>query len=56
MDWGLAPDAGAAMADIPNIPYAWDRELKWLLDSRLDDDQLNRILNKNAAEFFHLDV
>jgi predicted TIM-barrel fold metal-dependent hydrolase len=43
-------------SDFPNIPYAWDRELKWLWDSRLNDDQLDRILNKNAAEFFHLDV
>ena len=43
-------------SDFPNIPYAWDRELKWLRDSRLGDEDLDRILNKNAAEFFHLDA
>lgn len=43
-------------SDFPNIPYAWDRELKWLRNSRLDDDELDMILNKNAIEFFHLDV
>ncbi|MCB2148335.1 MAG: amidohydrolase [Deltaproteobacteria bacterium] len=42
-------------SDFPNIPYAWDRELKWLRDSRLSDDELDRILNKNAADFFDLD-
>ena len=43
-------------SDFPNIPYAWDRELKWLRDSCLGDDELDMILNKNAVEFFHLDV
>ncbi|MFO7716916.1 amidohydrolase family protein [Desulfosarcina sp.] len=42
-------------SDFPNIPYAWDRELKWLRDSHLGADQLEMILNKNAAEFFGLD-
>lgn len=42
-------------SDFPNIPYAWDRELTWLRDSRLSDDELDRILNKNAADFFDLD-
>ena len=41
-------------SDFPNIPYAWDRELKWLRDSRLSDDELDMILNKNAADFFDL--
>ncbi|WP_319405430.1 amidohydrolase family protein [uncultured Desulfosarcina sp.] len=41
-------------SDFPNIPYAWDRELKWLQDSRLSDDELDMILNKNAADFFDL--
>jgi len=43
-------------SDFPNIPYAWDRELKWLRDSHLGDDKLDMILNKNAADFFNLDV
>ena len=43
-------------SDFPNIPYAWDRELKWLRDSHLGDDKLDMILNINAADFFNLDV
>lgn len=42
-------------SDFPNIPYAWDRESKWLRDSHLGADELEMILNKNAAEFFGLD-
>jgi predicted TIM-barrel fold metal-dependent hydrolase len=43
-------------SDFPNIPYAWDRELKWLRDSSLSDYEMERILNKNATEFFSLNV
>jgi predicted TIM-barrel fold metal-dependent hydrolase len=43
-------------SDFPNIPYAWDRELKWLRDSSLSDYEMERILNKNATEFFNLNV
>ena len=41
-------------SDFPNIPYAWDRELKWLRDSSLADDVLEGILYKNAVEFFDI--
>jgi predicted TIM-barrel fold metal-dependent hydrolase len=41
-------------SDFPNIPYAWDRELKWLRDASLTGADLEMILNKNAAEFFGL--
>jgi predicted TIM-barrel fold metal-dependent hydrolase len=41
-------------SDFPNIPYAWDRELKWLRDSTLSGTDLQMILNKNAIEFFEL--
>lgn len=41
-------------SDFPNIPYAWDRELKWLRDSSLSEYDLERILNKNATDFFDL--
>jgi hypothetical protein len=40
--------------DFPNIPYAWDRELKWLKASGLTYDQLEWILGKSATEFFEL--
>lgn len=43
-------------SDFPNIPYAWDRELKCLQAAGLSDDALERILWKNAAEFFNLAV
>ena len=43
-------------SDFPNNPYAWDRELKWLRDSNLSDSELERILSRNATEFFDLDL
>jgi hypothetical protein len=42
-------------SDFPNIPFAWDRELRWLRDAGLDDHRLERLLNQNAAAFFDLD-
>lgn len=38
--------------DFPNIPYAWDRELKELQGADLPADSLERIAGKNAADFF----
>lgn len=43
-------------SDFPNIPYAWDRELKLLTQFGLSQWQLDRLLNKNAAHFFGLEV
>ena len=43
-------------SDFPNIPYAWDRELKWLAESGLPLDGLERILNKSACDFFNLNL
>jgi len=42
-------------SDFPNIPYAWDRELKWLKASGLPPDKLEWILSKSAARFFGID-
>lgn len=39
-------------SDFPNIPYAWDRELKWLRSSGLASEKLEWVLNKSVAEFF----
>ena len=39
-------------SDFPNIPYAWDRELKWLKNSGLPQEKLEWILGKSAADFF----
>ena len=38
--------------DFPNIPYAWDRELKRLCGLGLPDDSLELILGQNALDFF----
>ena len=41
-------------SDFPNIPYAWDRELKQLKALNLPAPALEQILHKNAADFFDL--
>jgi predicted TIM-barrel fold metal-dependent hydrolase len=38
--------------DFPNIPYAWDRELKKLLALDLPPDWLEGILGRNALALF----
>ena len=43
-------------SDFPNIPYAWDRELKILKMSDISYDTLEKILYKNAANFFGLNL
>jgi predicted TIM-barrel fold metal-dependent hydrolase len=42
-------------SDFPNIPYAWDRELRWLADAGLSPSELAQVTWKNAAHFFNLD-
>lgn len=41
-------------SDFPNIPYAWDRELKWLKASGLSQENFDWILNKSASSFLEL--
>ncbi|KJS00513.1 MAG: amidohydrolase [Desulfobulbaceae bacterium BRH_c16a] len=41
-------------SDFPNIPYAWDRELKILKRANISCDALEKIAYKNATEFFSL--
>jgi predicted TIM-barrel fold metal-dependent hydrolase len=41
-------------SDFPNIPYAWDRELKILKRVNISCDALEKIAYKNATEFFSL--
>lgn len=43
-------------SDFPNIPYAWDRELKWLKGADLCASELEQITWRNAARFFNLDL
>jgi predicted TIM-barrel fold metal-dependent hydrolase len=41
-------------SDFPNIPYAWDREIKDLNAADLSREDLERISYKNAVKFFDL--
>ncbi|MFW6011008.1 MAG: amidohydrolase family protein [Desulfosalsimonas sp.] len=43
-------------SDFPNIPYAWDRELKEIAASGLSYNLLEKILWKNACEFFGIQI
>ena len=43
-------------SDFPNIPYAWDRELKELTAAGLSGDRLEKLLWKNAREFFDIPI
>ena len=38
--------------DFPNLPYAWDREIKKLASLNLSDDSPARFLGRNASEFY----
>jgi len=40
--------------DFPNLPYAWDREIKRLSRLKLSENSLARILGKNASEFYSI--
>ena len=41
-------------SDFPNLPYAWDRELRRFSKLNLPEDSLAMILGKNAVEFYSL--
>ncbi|MFH2092749.1 MAG: amidohydrolase family protein [Pseudomonadota bacterium] len=43
-------------SDFPNIPYAWDSELRELKNSGLAPDTLEKITHKNAIAFFNLNL
>ena len=42
--------------DFPNVPYAWDRELRRLDRMGLDDDRIKMVLADNAAALFKIDL
>jgi len=41
-------------SDFPNIPFAWDRELREMEKLHLGENDLKKILHKNAQDFFSL--
>ncbi|MDJ0782606.1 MAG: amidohydrolase family protein [Desulfosarcinaceae bacterium] len=41
-------------SDFPNIPFAWDRELKQLRMVDVSRTDLEKVLHRNAADFFGL--
>ncbi len=43
-------------SDFPNIPYAWDRELKELNSAGVSGASLEKICYKNAVDFFSLQL
>jgi uncharacterized protein len=43
-------------SDFPNIPYAWDRELKVLRRVSISQNTLEKILFHNAVDFFSLQI
>jgi uncharacterized protein len=50
----MRPDRIMYGTDFPNIPYAWDRELKRLCDLGLPEDSLKLILGGAAMDLFSL--
>ncbi len=40
--------------DFPNLPYAWDREIKRLVQLNLAEEALAGILGRNAMEFYNI--
>lgn len=43
-------------SDFPNIPYAWDRELKRLESAGLPGGDLCQVLHRSAARFYDIDL
>ncbi len=43
-------------SDFPNLPYAWDRELKRIGRLNLAPQRLSKLLSQNAVEFYAIDI
>jgi predicted TIM-barrel fold metal-dependent hydrolase len=41
-------------SDYPNIPYAWDREIKQLMAAELSEENRIRLFKENAMQFFDI--
>jgi uncharacterized protein len=53
---GWPPERVLYGTDFPNVPYAWDRELKNLVALGLRERDLTRVLGSNAAELFGISL
>ena len=42
--------------DFPNLPYAWDREIKAVVAMGLSKRRLRRLLGENAAELYGIEI
>ena len=42
-------------SDFPNLPYAWDRELRQIANSDLSRDRLSKLLGQNAIDFYNME-
>ena len=43
-------------SDFPNLPYAWDRELKRIAQLNLAPERLTNLLSQNAVEFYKINL
>jgi predicted TIM-barrel fold metal-dependent hydrolase len=43
-------------SDFPNLPYAWDRELKRITNLNLTTEQLEKLLSQNAVQFYVINL
>ena len=41
-------------SDFPNLPYAWDRELRRIAHLNLSPQRLKKLLSQNAVEFYRI--
>jgi predicted TIM-barrel fold metal-dependent hydrolase len=52
----IRPDRLIFGSDFPNLPYAWDRELKRIARLNLTAERLKKLLGQNAAEFYAINL
>jgi hypothetical protein len=50
--YDVRPDRVLFGTDFPNIPYAWDREVKQLAAMKLREDRLAALLGQNALQLY----
>lgn len=63
LPFGHVPDLAQMRADrlifgsdFPNLPYAWDREIKKICDSNINRQRLSKLLRQNAVEFYAINT